>query len=138
MVQMSKEERKIRVLLTKSQMDGHDRGIRYVAEKLREAGMEIIFTRYAVAEEIVNIATEEDVDVIGIGFSVGGLMRVTSQVMRLLQERNLDNVLVIVGGLIPEDEVPQLLQMGVGKAFGANSQASDIVEYVTSHVRKAA
>ena len=135
---MSKEERKIRVLLTKSQMDGHDRGIRYVAEKLREAGMEIIFTRYAVAGEIVNIATEEDVDVIGIGFSVGGLTRVTSQVVGLLKEHNLDNVLVIVGGLIPEDEVPQLLQMGVGKTFGANSQASDIVEYITSHVRRTA
>ena len=65
-------------------------------------------------------------------------MSVTSQVARLLKEHDLDNVLVIVGGLIPEDEVPQLLQMGVGKAFGANSRASDIVEYITSHVRKAA
>ena len=60
---MNNEEKKIRVLLTKSQMDGHDRGIRYVAGKLREAGMDVIFTTYAVAEEIVNIATEEDVDV---------------------------------------------------------------------------
>ncbi|MFH1625574.1 MAG: cobalamin-dependent protein [Pseudomonadota bacterium] len=126
----------IRVLLTKSQIDGHDRGVRYLARKLREAGMEVIFTRYRTPEEIVNSAIQEDVDVIGISFSVGGHTVVTAEVMDLMKKKGMRDTLVIVGGIIPGDDVPYLLGVGVGKTFGPGSYADDTVSYITSNVRK--
>lgn len=126
----------IRVLLTKSQIDGHDRGIRYIARKLREAGMEIIFTRYKTTEDIVKSAIQEDVDVIGISFSVGGHTVVTAEVVNLMKKKDIKDTLIIVGGIIPEDDVPYLLGLGVGKTFGPGSYADDIVSYITSNVRK--
>lgn len=132
---MVETRKKIRVLLTKSRLDGHDRGVRYIAHKLMEAGMEVIFTRYAVPEDIVKAALEEDVDVIGISFSVGRPITPTAEVMRLLQEKGMGQVKVIVGGIIPDDETPQLLQMGVGKAFGPGARAADVIQFITSQVR---
>jgi methylmalonyl-CoA mutase C-terminal domain/subunit len=126
----------IRVLLTKSQIDGHDRGIRYIARKLREAGMEIIFTRYKTTEDIVKSAIQEDVDVIGISFSVGGHTVVTAEVVNLMKKKDIKDTLIIVGGIIPEDDVPYLLGLGIGKTFGPGSYADDIVSYITSNVRK--
>lgn len=126
--------KKIKVLLTKSRLDGHDRGVRYLARKFMEAGMEVIFTRYALPKEIVSTAMEEDVDVIGISFSVGRPLGVTSEVIQLLKENNLSNILVLVGGIIPDDDVPHLLKMGVGKTFGPGSSAEDITRYITSKV----
>ena len=133
---MVKGEQKIRVLITKSRLDGHDRGARYLAKRLMEGGMEVIFTRYAMPREIVRTAMEEDVDVIGISFSVGRPAIVTSEVMQLLRESNLDNILVILGGIIPDDDIPELLEMGVGKTFGPGSYADDVIQYITSKVKQ--
>jgi len=131
---MDVTERKIRVLLTKSRIDGHDRGVRYVATRLREAGMEVIFTRYRDPDDIINSALQEDVDVIGLSFSVGGYLIISSDVMKLVRKNGMDNILVIVGGIIPEDDIPELLEMGVSRTFGPGSYADDIVEHITAHV----
>jgi methylmalonyl-CoA mutase C-terminal domain/subunit len=131
---MGADDKKIRVLLTKSRLDGHDRGIRYVARRLREAGMEVIFTRYRDSDDIINSALQEDVDVIGISFSVGGYLVISSDVMKLVKEKGMDNTLVIVGGIIPEDDVPELLEMGISKTFGPGSYADDIIEHISTHV----
>ncbi len=131
---MAATDRKIRVLLTKSRIDGHDRGVRYVATRLREAGMEVIFTRYRDPDDIINSALQEDVDVIGLSFSVGGYLIISSDVMKLVRKNGMENILVIVGGIIPEDDIPELLEMGVSRTFGPGSYADDIVEYITAHV----
>ncbi|MDY7031254.1 MAG: cobalamin-dependent protein [Thermodesulfobacteriota bacterium] len=132
---MVEEEKKVRVLLTKSRIDGHDRGVRYLARKLTDAGMEIIFTRYKNPEDIVNTAMQEDADVIGISFSVGGHTVVTAEVMDFMKKRGMQDTLVIVGGIIPEDDVPQLLELGVGKTFGPGSYADDVIHYIRDNVK---
>ncbi len=132
---MAQTEKKIRVLLTKSRLDGHDRGVRYMARKFMEAGIEVIFTRYAVPEDIVKTAMEEDVDVIGISFSVGRPPFLTAQVMKLLKEKGMGQVKVIVGGIIPDDDIPELLKMGAGKTFGPGAKADDAVQFITSQVK---
>lgn len=132
---MVEEEKKMRVLLTKSRIDGHDRGVRYLARKLTDAGMEVIFTRYKNPEDIVNTAMQEDADVIGISFSVGGHTVVTADVMDFMKKRGMQDTLVIVGGIIPEDDVPQLLELGVGKTFGPGSYADDVIHYIRDNVK---
>ena len=132
---MVEEEKKVRILLTKSRIDGHDRGVRYLARKLTDAGMEIIFTRYKNPEDIVNTAMQEDADVIGISFSVGGHTVVTADVMDFIKKRGMQDTLVIVGGIIPEDDVPQLLELGVGKTFGPGSYADDVIHYIRDNVK---
>jgi len=133
---MASTDKKIRILLTKSQIDGHDRGVRYLATKLREAGMEIIFTRYKIPEDIVSSAIQEDVDAIGISFSVGGHTVVTSKVMDLMKKAGIEETLVIVGGILPEDDVPELLRLGVGKTFGPGSYAEDVAQFITGSVSR--
>lgn len=123
------EEEKIRVLLTVARFDGHDRGVRYVAKKLADSGMEVIFTRYVLPQDIVKAAIEEDADVIGISFSVGGQKYVTSEVVKLLKENKLD-ILIILGGVIPDGEQPELIKMGVDRIFGPGSEAADIIKYI--------
>jgi methylmalonyl-CoA mutase C-terminal domain/subunit len=133
---MVSKDKRIRVLLTKSHIDGHDRGIRYIARRLTEAGMEIIFTRYRTPEDVVNCAMEEDVDVIGISFSVGGHTVVTSEVMDLLKKNGMSDMLVIVGGIISEDEEPDLLRLGIGKTFGPGSYAEDVIQYIQGNISR--
>ena len=128
-------DKKIRVLLAKSRLDGHDRGVRYVARKLSEAGMEVIFIRYGIPDDIVHTAVEEDVNVIGISFSTGSPVIVTSEVMKLVREKRMDDVLVLAGGIIPTDEIPQLQGIGVARCFGPGSYARDIIDYITSQSR---
>ena len=131
---MTQEGKKIRVLLTKSRIDGHDRGVRYIAWKLRDAGMEVIFTRYGVAEDIVQSALQEDVDAIGISFSVGGHLLITRQVIELLQKNGVEGVPIFVGGIIPEDDVPELMRMRVGGAFGPGSYADEVIRCIQDRV----
>ena len=132
---MSHEERrKIRVLLTISMFDEHVRGVRYIARELREAGMEVIFVEYRVPQDIVNSAMQEDVDVIGISSLLGGHDFVLSEVKRLLKEKNIEDKLVILGGIIPNDEIPELTKMEVG-VFGAGSLAIDIINYIEGKIR---
>ncbi len=97
------QSHKIRVVLAKSDMDAHDRGLRYVAKVFRDQGMEVIFIRYRIVEEVVIIAQQEDADVIGLSFYSSGLMYDTSRIMDLLKEKQMTDVLVILGGTIHED-----------------------------------
>src|SRR3972149_8865553 len=115
-IQSSK--RKIRVLLAKPGLDGHDRGIRVVAVALRDAGMEVIYTGlYRTPEEIVNMAIQEYVDVIGISLLSGSHDAIIPEVMKLLKEKKADNIIVVVGGIIPPVDIPFLKECGVKEIF---------------------
>lgn len=131
---MSPEAEKLRVLLGKDSWDAHDRGIKLVAEILKEAGMEVIYVRYEVPNEIATAARDEDVDVIGISFSTGGHKEHITKLIKKLREYHMDDILVIVGGTIPGDEIPDLLQMGVAKIFGPGATSDEIISFITSRV----
>lgn len=131
---MKQEEtqRKIRVLLTKSKMDVHDRGVRFVARKMLESGLEVILTRHGLIDEVANMAEQEDVDVIGLSFSVGGHISACIRLQQLLKERGLTDKAIIVGGIIPEDDIPALNKFGVRGVFGAGSSAEEAITFVKS------
>ena len=124
----------IRVLLAKSILDVHDRGVRYIARELREAGMEVIFMRFGTPEEIANAALQEDVDAIGLSISTGSPKAVTAMVLQLLTEVGLGTKPIIVGGIIPVNEEPELKRMGIKGLFGPGSYAKDVIECLTSVV----
>jgi methylmalonyl-CoA mutase C-terminal domain/subunit len=113
-------------------MDVHDRGIRYVARKMLEAGMEVILTRHGLINEIANIALQEDIDVIGLSFSGGGHLSSCIQLHQLLKEKELDDKMVIVGGVIPEDDILKLREIGVAGVFGAGSSADEAISFIKS------
>ncbi|MFC1822723.1 cobalamin B12-binding domain-containing protein [Thermodesulfobacteriota bacterium] len=121
---------KIRVLLAKSEIDAHDRGVRYVARKLMEAGFEVIFIRYAIPDDILTAALQEDVDVIGISFSTGTPMLVIPRVLDLLKKQELNDIAVIVGGIIPDAIVPELKDKGVTDVFGPGSDPAGIIDKI--------
>ena len=123
----------LRCLITKSQIDGHDRGVRFVANTLRDAGIEVVYTRFATPGEIVETALQEDVDFIGISLLCGGYAYTTSEVMRLLKERGM-NTPVIIGGQIPDDEREKILETGVQRVMPQDVTAAEVVEYVLSMV----
>lgn len=123
---------KVKVLLAKSDQDAHDRGIRYIAEVLRDAGMEVVFIRYRIANEVVEIALQEDVDVIGLSFYGSGLFYDTGTVLELLRENNMGHVGVVVGGTITADDVPKLLEMGVSGVFGPGSAIDNVLGCIAS------
>lgn len=128
------EEKKIRILLTIARFDGHDRGVRQLARKLRDFGMEVIFTRFVLPRDVVTSAIQEDVDVVGISFSVGGHKSITSETIKGLRESKRGDILVIVGGVVPDDDVPELIRMGVGRTFGPGSSAADIAQYIKDNM----
>ena len=129
--------KKIRVLVAKPGLDGHDRGAKVVARALRDAGMEVIYTGLRQTPEmIVEAAVQEDVDVIGLSILSGAHMALFPKVVELLQEEGADDILVIGGGIIPEDDVTALKEHGIGEIFGPGTPLSEIVEYIESHVNK--
>jgi methylmalonyl-CoA mutase C-terminal domain/subunit len=128
--------KKIRVVLAKSDMDAHDRGVRYLARIFRDQGMEVIFIRYRTVEEVVIIAQQEDADVIGLSFYSSGLMYDTSRTMDLLREKQMTDVLVILGGTIPEDAAADLKRKGVKGVFTPGTPIEDVVTFVKENVRK--
>jgi len=119
----------IKVLLTKSRQDAHDRGVRSIAMAFRDAGMETILTRYATPDEIVAVALEEDVDVIGISTFTLGFYDAT-RVAELMKEKNMDDVLFIIGGIIPDDDIPGLLALGVARVFGPGVPPEEAAAFV--------
>ena len=127
---MADMEQKKRILLAKSQIDAHDRGVRYIARKLVEAGAEVIFIRYGLPDEIVYAALQEDVDVIGLSFSTGTPLTVVPKVMDLLRAQGVTDKVVIVGGIVPDDIVPELKEAGVTGVFGPGSDPADIIETI--------
>ncbi len=126
---------KIRVLLCKTTMECHDRGVRYLATKLRDAGLEVIFINFLDPREIVDIALEEDVDVIGVSSSVEGHLPVAREVTCHLAELGKEEVLVVFGGVIPERDLAPMRQMGVSEIFGPGSSAATIIEFIRSNAR---
>jgi len=123
--------KKIRVLIAKPGLDGHDRGAKVVARALRDAGMEVIYTGVRQTPEmIVQAALQEDVDVIGLSCLSGAHMELFSEVMERLGEKRMGNVVVVAGGIIPEDDIPALQQIGIRAIFGPGSYTSDIIEAI--------
>src|SRR6266851_3704639 len=111
-------ERKIRVLVAKPGLDGHDRGAKVIARALRDAGMEVIYTGLRqTPEQIVQAALQEDVDVIGLSILSGAHMHICPRIMELLKEKGLDDVLVVVGGIIPDADIPMLNALGITGVF---------------------
>jgi methylmalonyl-CoA mutase C-terminal domain/subunit len=128
-------ERKIRVLLAKPGLDGHDRGAKVVAHAMREAGMEIIYTGlHQTVASIVNQAVQEDVDVIGLSIMSGAHIPICKKLMGMVKEQGVDKKLVVVGGVIPNKDIPVLKEMGVGGIFPGGSYFDTIVEFIEENV----
>lgn len=128
--------RKIRVVIAKPGLDGHDRGAKVIARALRDAGMEVIYTGLRqTPEQIVAAALQEDADVIGLSILSGAHNHICPRVMELLREKGLDDVLVVVGGIIPDVDIPTLKAAGVAAVFLPGTPMREIVEFIEGHVR---
>ncbi len=123
-------QKKIRVLLTKSRMDAHDRGIRYVAKELSNAGMEVIFTRYGLPDEIVRSAVQESVDIIGVSCSTGGHLYVAEVIQDCFEKEGLQGIKLIFGGVIPESDMPEMKNRGVAAIFGPGASVKEIIQAI--------
>ena len=130
--------RKIRVLLSKPGLDGHDRGVKVVARALRDAGMEVIYTGlHKSPEQIVESALQEDVDVIGLSSLSGAHMALFPRIMALLKQNDMfDDTLVIAGGIIPDLDIPGLNKIGIEGIFGPGADTADIVDFIRSNLRR--
>ena len=130
-------EQKIRVLIAKPGLDGHDRGAKIVARALRDAGMEVIYTGlHQTPEMIVEAATQEDVHVIGLSLLSGAHMTLFVDVADMLKKNDLDDVLLIAGGIIPKEDVPMLKKKGIAGIFGPGTTVESIVEFVKKNVKQ--
>ena len=128
--------RKIRVIVGKPGLDGHDRGAKVIARALRDAGMEVIYTGLRQSpEQIVQVALQEDADVIGLSILSGAHTHICPRVMQLLKEKGMDDVLVVVGGIIPEVDVPELKKVGVAGVFQPGTRMQDIIDFIQKNVR---
>jgi methylmalonyl-CoA mutase C-terminal domain/subunit len=128
-------ERKIRVLIAKPGLDGHDRGAKVVARALRDAGMEVIYTGIRQTPEmIVEAALQEDVDVVGLSILSGAHMTQCPRVVDLLREQGMEDVLVLTGGIIPDADIPLLEEAGVRGIFGPGTNTQDIVAFIRGQV----
>jgi methylmalonyl-CoA mutase C-terminal domain/subunit len=124
-----------KVLVAKPGLDGHDRGAKIVARALRDAGMEVVYTGlHQTPEMIVNAAVQEDVDVIGVSILSGAHMTVFPRIMDLLRERDVDDIVVIAGGVIQEDDVPKLKAIGVRDVFNAEATTQQLIDGIESAV----
>ena len=131
------ERRTVRVLIAKLGLDGHDRGAKVVARALRDAGMEVIYTGLRQTPEMVaNAALQEDVDVVGLSMLSGAHMALLPRTVGLLHERGVGDVLIVAGGIIPDEDVLQLREIGVHAVFGPGASTEDIVEFIRDRVRK--
>jgi methylmalonyl-CoA mutase C-terminal domain/subunit len=127
--------RKLRVVIAKPGLDGHDRGAKVIARALRDAGMEVIYTGLRqTPDQIVGAALQEDADVIGLSILSGAHMHICPRVMELLKEKGLDHVLVVIGGIIPDVDLPKLREMGVKGIFLPGTPMQDIVDYINANV----
>jgi len=128
--------RPIRVLVAKIGLDGHDRGAKVIASSLRDAGMEVIYSGLRQTPEIVvNSALQEDVDVIGVSILSGAHMTIFPKLIKMMNEKGMNDVLITGGGIIPDDDMKQLNKMGVGKLFPPGTPTSEIVDYITDWVK---
>ena len=132
---MEKKNRPLRVLVAKVGLDGHDRGAKVIATALRDAGMEVIYTGLRQTPEmVVNAALQEDVDAIGISILSGAHMTVFPKIIKLMKEKQMDDVLLTGGGIIPDDDMKALNELGVGKLFAPGTSTGDIAAYIRDWV----
>ena len=132
----SSMNRRIRVVIAKPGLDGHDRGAKVIARALRDAGMEVIYTGLRqTPEQIVAAALQEDADVIGLSILSGAHMHICPRIMELLRQQGLHDVLVVVGGIIPDVDVPKLNEIGVRGVFLPGTPMQEIVEFITAEAR---
>lgn len=130
-------KQKIRVLVAKAGLDGHDRGAKVVARALRDAGMEVIYTGLRQTPEMIaEAALQEDVDVVGLSVLSGAHMALLPRVVELLRENGMQDVLVVAGGIIPDEDVASLKEAGVQGIFGPGTLTEDIVTFIQGHVRE--
>ncbi len=129
-------DRKIRVLVAKPGLDGHDRGAKVVARALRDAGMEVIYTGIRQTPEMIaEAALQEDVDVVGLSILSGAHMSLCPRILELLHAEGMEDVVVLVGGIIPDDDVEPLKKLGVKGVFGPGTSTHDIVEFIRASCR---
>jgi methylmalonyl-CoA mutase C-terminal domain/subunit len=127
--------RRIRVLIAKPGLDGHDRGAKVVARALRDAGMEVIYTGLRQSpEQIVAAAAQEDVDAVGLSILSGAHLPICRRVIELLREKSMDGVKVFVGGIIPSQDIPELKELGVAEVFLPGSSTQDVIRLIQSSV----
>jgi len=130
------DEKKIRVLIAKPGLDGHDRGAKVVARALRDAGMEVIYTGLRqTPEQIVETAIQEDVNVIGLSILSGAHTHLFPKVMELLKENNIEDIVVIGGGVIPEEDISELKKVGVDEIFTSGTDTRDIIKFIKQKVK---
>jgi methylmalonyl-CoA mutase C-terminal domain/subunit len=128
-------DRRIRVLVAKPGLDGHDRGAKIIARALRDAGMEVVYTGIRQTPEMIaEAAVQEDVDVVGMSILSGAHMALFPRVMELLRANEMDDVLVVAGGIIPDEDVSALSEIGVTGIFGPGTPTDEIVEFVRENV----
>ena len=133
---MSPTEKKIRVVVAKPGLDGHDRGAKIIARALRDAGMEVIYTGlHQTPEQIVETVIQEDADAVGLSILSGAHMTLVPRVLELLREQGADDVIVTLGGTIPSDDVAELKQLGVAEVFTPGASTEQAVEFIRNAVR---
>ena len=129
-------DRRIRVIVAKPGLDGHDRGAKIVARALRDAGMEVIYTGLRQTPELIaNAAVQEDVDVVGISILSGAHNTILPRLCALLRDAGMQDVLVIVGGIVPDEDIPKLKEAGVAEVFQPGASTQEIVDFIHSHVK---
>ena len=130
------EDKKIRVLIAKPGLDGHDRGAKVIARALRDAGMEVIYTGLRqTPEQIVETAIQEDVDVIGLSILSGAHTHLFPKVMKLLKVNNIEDIMVMGGGVIPEEDIPELKKIGIAEIFTPGADTRDIIKFIKEKVK---
>jgi len=129
-------EKRIRVLVAKPGLDGHDRGAKIIARAFRDAGFEVIYTGLRqTPEQVVSAALQEDVDVIGLSVLSGAHMTLCPRILELMKKEKLNDVLVVIGGIIPDSDIPRLKELGVSEVFQPGASTADIIAYIRGHVR---
>jgi methylmalonyl-CoA mutase C-terminal domain/subunit len=128
--------RNIRVVIAKPGLDGHDRGAKVIARALRDAGMEVIYTGLRqTPEQIVAAALQEDADVVGLSILSGAHMHVCPRIVEMLREKGLDDVMVVVGGIIPDVDIPKLKQAGIAAVFLPGTAMQEIIDFINGNAR---
>ena len=131
------EEARIRVVVAKPGLDGHDRGAKIIARTLRDAGMEVIYTGIRqTPKQIVEAAVQEDADCLALSILSGAHNALFPEIMRLLKEAGVDDLLVLAGGIIPDEDVPKLKEIGVREVFGPGTPTAQVVSYIRENVRQ--
>jgi methylmalonyl-CoA mutase C-terminal domain/subunit len=129
----------IRVLVAKPGLDGHDRGAKVIARALRDAGMEVIYTGIRQTPQmIVQAAAQEDVEVLGLSILSGAHLEIIPEIMRLIREQSMDDILIVLGGIIPEQDRKALRKMGIAAVFGPGASTKEIVEFIETEKRAGA